>query len=198
MIIACGKLEGRIVPVEVLEFLDWVYIARLRWNTQDHKYKGYLVKHYIIPDYASYSITKSGAVWSNLTKRYLKQQTDKRGYKIVKLYGKNKTVHRLVAHTFIGRVDSLTVNHLNGIKGDNNLNNLDICTNQENMMHAYKTGLRINPFGEKANNVKLSSGEVAVIRTYLSIISNANLGLMFGVSKSTISKIRSEVNWRKA
>lgn len=154
-------------------------------------------EHFVIPGYGRYCITKSGEVWSNITKRYLKQQTDKRGYKIVKLYGKNKTVHRLVARTFLGSVDNLTVNHLNGVKEDNKLENLEICTNQENMIHAYKTGLRINPCGEKASNVKLSYGEVGIIRNHLSIISNVKLGLMFGVSKSTISKIKTGINWRK-
>ena len=65
------------------------------------------------------------------------------------------------------------------------------------MIHAYKTGLRINPCGEKASNVKLSYGEVGIIRNHLSIISNVKLGLMFGVSKSTISKIKTGINWRK-
>ncbi len=139
-----------------------------------------------------------GRVWSKITHRYLKQQIDKRGYPIIRLYGKNRTVHRLVAAAFLGDVTNLTVNHLNGIKTDNRVDNLEICTNQENIAHAYRTGIRANGFGDEACHRKLSSSEVTLIRANLSIISNVNLGLMFGVSKSTISKIKTGVNWRAA
>ncbi len=155
------------------------------------------MKHRLLINYPNYFVTDRGGVWSCFTNRYLKQQTDKRGYKVVKLLGKNRTVHRLIASAFLGDIVGKTVNHVNGIKDDNRPENLEICTNVENMRHAYSTGIRSNPFGEDANNSKLSYSEVKIIRKYLSIISNANLGLMFGVSRSTISKIRSGVNWRK-
>ena len=56
---------------------------------------------------------------------------------------KNFKVHRLVALTFIPNPENKPqINHLNGIKIDNGVDNLEWVTQSENMLHAYKTGLK--------------------------------------------------------
>lgn len=85
-----------------------------------------------------------------------KPVTDKDGYMVIDLYkegkGKLYKVHRLVGIAFIPNEEGKkAINHKNGIKNDNNVNNLEWCTDSENQRHAFRIGLKkpqIN--GEKA------------------------------------------------
>lgn len=70
-----------------------------------------------------------------------------RGYKIVTFKdGKTHRVHRIVATAYIENPEGkLFVNHKNGIKSDNAVNNLEWCTHSENMKHAYQIGVITMP-----------------------------------------------------
>ncbi len=78
--------------------------------------------------------------------RELKQFKSKFGYMYVvitinRIEHKEK-VHRLVAKTFIPNPENKSqVNHIDGNKENNNLNNLEWCTPSENMLHAYANNL---------------------------------------------------------
>ena len=68
-------------------------------------------------------------------------------YKVVLSKNGNKTsfcIHRLVAEAFISNPENKkTVNHINGIKSDNSVSNLEWNTHSENVLHSYKNGLQI-------------------------------------------------------
>ena len=81
----------------------------------------------------------------------LVQSLDHRGYPLVNLHrdGKGKTtrVHRIVAQNFIDNpLNNKTVNHKNGNKLDNRVENLEWMTYKENSQHSFRTGLRTNSY----------------------------------------------------
>lgn len=102
-----------------------------------------------IPDYKGlYKASNLGRIKSvkKLT-TYKNQRKQNNGYLIVDLWKNNKgktlTVHRLIANSFLVNNDNkLCVNHINGIKTDNNVKNLEWCTHSENQIHSLSIGLR--------------------------------------------------------
>lgn len=97
-----------------------------------------------IPGYEGiYQVSSEGRV-KNAYGHVLKPETAKNGYKRVTLFDKKKfQVHRLVALAFIPNPDNKeVVNHRNGVKADNRVENLEWVTWSENAKHAYATGLK--------------------------------------------------------
>lgn len=96
----------------------------------------------IIDGYENYSISDNGVVINEITGKVKSQFIDKKGYSIVTLFKDNKSknlkIHRLVATAFIPNKNSLPqINHINGIKTDNRVENLEWCTSNENIKHRY-------------------------------------------------------------
>lgn len=139
-------------------------------------------------------------------KRLLKGKVMKfdlnQGYHYINLYLNSKCnkfrVHRLIMLVFIGK-SYLCVNHINGIKIDNRLVNLEYCTSKQNTQHAYKTGL-IKPLsGENNNNTKLTRLKVlSILKEYNEeTISQKELSKKYLVNKTTINRILNGKIWKE-
>lgn len=94
-----------------------------------------------------------------------------------------RSVHRLIAVTFIGQADSRDVNHINGNKQDNRLANLEYLSRGDNHRHAYRTRLR-EPVGKR-----LSDDQVREIAALEGVVTQKQIARAFGVCRSTVGLI---------
>lgn len=120
---------------------------------------------------------------------------DKKGYNRVGLCSDGvlttHKVHRLVAKCFIENPRELPqVNHKNGIKDDNRVENLEWCNNSQNQIHAYSKGLNTTKSGAEHCRASLTDEQVEEIRAtekyYGMFVKLAN---KFGVHPDTISNV---------
>ena len=158
----------------------------------------------------AYAVNEQGEVFSHPKKQRtgcgflhhgikLKPQLTIHGYQLVSLYkdGKSKalSVHRIVCQTFIKNTDNKKyVNHKNGIKTDNSVDNLEWVTASENMRHAFRTKLHIpykRKVGTEEPRSKLNEKQVREIRKSdlslrkLAKIYDIHHAIIYGIKKGT-------------
>lgn len=163
-----------------------------------------------IPDFEGrYAITRNGRVWSYPKKggtrkgKWIRAFIQHRGYYnyyLQKANGKRRIIlaHRLVATTYIpnllGRKE---VNHKDGEKLNNRVKNLEWCTHQENMRHAYKNGLVTLQHGEDHKLAKLTQSKANKIRSqYINgDITQRQLAKIYDVNQKLIWLILHKKIW---
>ena len=137
--------------------------------------------------------------------KILKKHLSKHGYVVTYLsintLVKTIKVHRLVAQAFIPNPDNKPcVNHIDSIRTNNNVNNLEWCTWKENTRHSSKKGRMLGPRGEKSHKTKLTIKDVLDIRhqfkTNKSRKITNKLALHYNISKSSAWQIINRKTWK--
>lgn len=158
-----------------------------------------------IVDYPNYCVSTFGRVKRiphkyRTTEIILKHQKSSFGYLRVNLYANRKMkhvfVHRLVAMAFIPNIENKPfINHIDCDPGNNHVNNLEWCTQSENMLYSFKMG-RIPLMGEKCGWNKLSAKNVKDIRNLFGIYNMRELAEQFNLNKTTVWEIIHRKIWK--
>ena len=145
--------------------------------------------------YFDYSVYEDGTIVGKLGS-VLKPTKTKAGYFVVNLYINKKKkrmyVHRIVALCYIDNPENkATVNHKDGDKSNNSVNNLEWLTQTDNTKHAWESG-----FNNKA--FKLSKDQVNEIRFLYNNTktSHRKLALKYSVTHSQIYCILNNKSWK--
>jgi len=134
--------------------------------------------------------------------RFLKEHLNNlTGYKFYQLYLNkkmfNRPIHVLVADAFLKKVTGLNyINHKDGNKHNNIVDNLERCTNEYNHEHATKTGLKAS--GSRIASAKLNENMAHAIKWFLKKgHSHIELAKAFNVSRTAISLIHEGKTWKR-
>lgn len=159
--------------------------------------------------YEEYQVSNFGQIKSLKSKneKILHLDKDRYGYMNVKLC-KNGTmkkfkVHRLVAMAFIENPNGFPeINHKDGNKENNFVENLEWVTKSQNIKHAFDTGLKLPngiSYGEKNGSHKLTKQDVDdILETYIPrdpIFGGRALARKYGVGATTIQSILHNKTW---
>lgn len=146
-----------------------------------------------------YSISREGIVINRETGSVMKSYKNKNGYYIIKLkrekYQAPVLLHRLVAEAYIGSTENLQVNHKDGNKGNNHVDNLELVSAQENTIHAYKHNLC--QVLENKYNASLTNEQVHLICKLLEDgKSYKEIEKIVPVKRDVLKKIKSRDNYK--
>jgi HNH endonuclease/NUMOD4 motif len=149
-----------------------------------------------------YEVSGTGRVRSCRRGKLLALVRNRRGYMQCNLYpggGRVKNVlhHRLVARAFLGAVPpGWQVNHKNGVKNDNRVENVELVTRAQNLQHARDRGLFRPQKGEANIRAKLTDEQVREIRRLRAQrVTAREVAERFGVTERTVFAIQHRKSW---
>lgn len=150
-----------------------------------------------------YGIDKTGYIWSFKSGDWVKltRHYDTKGYQCFKYYfnGKKRTdrVHRILAMLFIDNPENkVDVNHKDGDRKNNNIDNLEWCTRSENIKHAYSELNHPRMQGVKSPKSKLNDEKVREIRKLCQNgLSQRAVANIMNIHHSIVGGIMKGIRW---
>lgn len=141
-----------------------------------------------IDDYPDYEVSSLGRIKNIQTGKILKQEIKKEGYASIRIFNsarkrKHLNVHALVAEAFLSP-KSECVNHKDGNKTNNNVNNLEWCTYSYNNRHAYAHKLK-KPYQQRITDTDRDE----ISQMVREGIPKREIAEMYSVSVSCIYKL---------
>ena len=157
-------------------------------KSQNHPPKGviFIEQWKLIESAPSYEVSSLGRVRNFKTKKIIAQRINRSGYYQSNLYKEGKKItreiHRLVALAFLPNEENKPfVNHKNGIKTDNRVENLEWCTQAENITHAVKNRL-----------VKTKLTDEQAKEIFNSQLSHRKLAKLYNITNSIVWRIKNK------
>lgn len=156
----------------------------------------------IIAEFPKYEVSTFGRIKNIQTGRIRKPQLNRDGYfymhlMITNVKTRNIKVHRMVADTFLPKIDGKRfVDHIDGVKTNNSLSNLRWCSFQENIDFAWELGT-YNNRGENHGMSKLKINDVIDIKIMqkAGVYTGRFISDIFGVNECCISDIKQGRTW---
>ena len=112
--------------------------------------------------------------------------------------GGSAFVHRIVYETFVGDIpEGMQINHLDGNKQNNKLDNLELCTASQNVQHAFDTGLKRPLRGSEVTTSKVTEEQVLQMYGMFKLgYSNSEVAGIFEIESKHVSLIRHGKRWK--
>lgn len=161
------------------------------------------VKDFFPEVYDMYYIDENGQLYTDYGTKAMSNNALQNGYIVNSYFGENgyrkdMKRHFVVATVFLERTEGQDqINHKDGNKLNNNINNLEWCTSKENIRHAWDNNLTKARKGSKNNWAILNEEQVLEIAELLQFktMTGRAIAKKYNVSPQTISAIKCRHNW---